>query len=80
MHRINFRLIMPPVERLRQILPFAAAVYLAFSVAQLQAVQPAFAGSHNGVSVASVLSGLKWHMLEIAKNEQAEMAFGYPGN
>ncbi|WP_309236199.1 hypothetical protein [Methylorubrum sp. DB1722] len=80
MHRSNLCLIMPPVERLRQILPFAAAVYLAFSVAQLQAVQPAYSTSHGGVSVASLLSGLKWHMLEIAKNEQAEMAFGYPGN
>lgn len=71
---------MPPAERLRQILPFAAAVYLAFSVAQLQAVQPAHASSHGGLTVASLVSGLKWHMLEMARNEQAEMAFGYPGN
>ncbi|MBB2964595.1 hypothetical protein [Methylobacterium sp. R2-1] len=71
---------MPPVERLRQILPFAVAVYLAGSVAQLQAIQPAFSAPHRGISVESLVSGIKWHMLEIAKNEQSEMSFGYPGN
>ncbi|MER2249403.1 hypothetical protein ABS772_05685 [Methylorubrum podarium] len=70
---------MPPVERLRQILPFAAAVYLAGSIAQLQAIQPSHTASR-GVSVASLVSGLKWHMLEMAKNEQAEISFGSPGN
>ncbi|CAO4177968.1 hypothetical protein [Methylorubrum populi] len=79
MHRSNHRQIMPPVERLRQILPFAVAVYLAGSVAQLQATQPSHAGSR-GISVDSLVSGLKWHMLEMAKNEQAEMTFASPGN
>lgn len=63
---------MPPAERLRQILPFAAAVYLAGSVAQLQAVQPRHTAL-GSVSVETLVSGLKWHMLEMAKNEQAEM-------
>ncbi len=71
---------MPPVERLRQILPFAAAVYLGFSVAQLQAVQPAYSSSHGGITVASLVSGLKWHMLEMARNEQAEMIFAASDN
>ena len=70
---------MPPAERLRQILPFAVAVYLAGSVAQLQAIQQSHAAPR-GVTVGSLVSGLKWHMLEMAKNEQAEMTFGYPGN
>jgi hypothetical protein len=70
---------MPPVERFRQILPFAAAVYLAGSVAQLQAIQPSHAAPR-GISVGALVSGLKWHMLEMAKNEQAEMTFASPGN
>ena len=67
---------MPPVERLRQILPLAAAVYLAASVAQFQPNHAA----PRGVTVEELVSGLKWHMLEMAKNEQAEISFGSPGN
>lgn len=70
---------MPPIERLRLILPFAAAIYLAGSVAQLQAIQPSHAAPR-GVSVEALVSGLKWHMFEMAKNEQAEMTFASPGN
>ncbi|AMB46703.1 hypothetical protein [Methylobacterium sp. AMS5] len=70
---------MPLAERLRQILPFAVAVYLAGSVGQLHATQSAFSVPR-GFSMESVASGIKWHMLEIAKNEQSEMAFGSPGN
>ncbi len=67
---------MPPVERLRQILPLAAAVYLAASVAQFQPNHAA----PRGVTVEELVSGLKWHMLEMAKNEQAEMALAASDN
>ncbi|MFY9294802.1 MAG: hypothetical protein WAP03_29580 [Methylorubrum rhodinum] len=70
---------MPPAERLRQILPFAMAVYLAASVAQFQAVRPSHVAPR-GVSIESLVAGLKWHMLEMAKNEQAGMTLGFPGN
>lgn len=70
---------MPPAERLRQILPFAAAVYLAASVAQIQANQPSHVAPRIPTGDALV-SGLKWHMLEMAKNEQAGMTLGFPGN
>lgn len=70
---------MPPAERLRQILPFAAAVYLAGSVAQLQAVQPRHTALRS-VSVEMLFSGIKWHMLEMAKNEQAEMTLTASAN
>lgn len=67
---------MPPVERLRQILPFAAAVYLAASVAQLQPNHAA----PRGPAVEELVSGLKWHMLEMARNEQAKMIFAASDN
>lgn len=70
---------MPPAERLRQILPFAAAVTLAAGVAQIQAIQPSHPAAR-GLTVEALVSGLEWHMLEMARNEQAEMAIGYPGN
>ncbi len=70
---------MPPAERLRQFLPLAMAFYLAASVAQLQVGQPSHAAPR-GVSIESLISGLKWHMLEMARNEQAGMTLGTPGN
>ncbi|MFF9385855.1 hypothetical protein ACF1A3_35905 [Streptomyces globisporus] len=68
---------MPPAERLRQFLPFAMAASLAASVAQFQAVQPSHAAPR-GVSIETLVAGLQWHMLEMARNEQAEMAVGTP--
>lgn len=70
---------MPPAERLRQILPFAMAVYLAASVAQIQARQPSHAAPRVP-TLEGLVSGLKWHMLEMAKNEQAGMTLGFPSN
>jgi hypothetical protein len=71
---------MSPTERLRQILPFAAALYLAASVAHLQAKQPAIPLPRDGVSVHRVLHAIKWHLIEMGKNEQAEAFIGFPGN
>lgn len=71
---------MHPTERLRQILPFAVALYLASSMAQLRATQPVLHVPHDGISIEDIVSGIKWHMLEVAKNEQAEMFAGFPGN
>lgn len=71
---------MSPVERLRQILPFAMALYLAGSVAQFQATRPTFPPTRLVVTAENIVSGLKWHMLQIARNEQAEMFIGFPGN
>lgn len=70
---------MPPAERLRQILPIAAAVYLAASVAQIQTNGPGHTAPRVP-TVEAVVSGLEWHMLEMAKNEQAGMSLGFPGN
>lgn len=70
---------MNDLTRLREILPFAAALYLATSIAQLQAVQPGDL-HRTGLSVATVVSGLKWHMLQIAGNERNEGLVFYPGN
>lgn len=70
---------MPPAERLRQLLPFAAAVYLAVSVAQIQANGPG-PTAPRVPTVETLVSGLEWHMLEVAKNEQAGMSLGFPGN
>ncbi|POR41298.1 hypothetical protein [Methylobacterium sp. V23] len=65
--------------RLREILPFAAALYLATSIAQLQATQ---AGDlhRTGQSIGSVVSSLKWHMLQVAGNERSEGLTLFPGN
>ena len=71
---------MPPVERLRQILPFAMALYLAGSVVQLQATQPGFHPTRVAIMAEDIVSGLKWHILQMAKNEQADMLVGFPGN
>lgn len=71
---------MHPAERLRQILPFVVAFYLAGSVAQLHATQPRLHLPRDGLSVADIASGIKWHMLEMARNEQSEMFAGSPGN
>ncbi|MCJ2131409.1 hypothetical protein [Methylobacterium sp. E-045] len=71
---------MHPTERLRQILPFAVALYLAGSIAQLQAARPMVHMPRDGVSLKNIVSGIKWHMLEMAKNEQAETFVGFTGN
>lgn len=71
---------MHPADRLRQILPFAVALYLAGSVAHLQATQSAFHGPRDGISAREIVSGIRWHMLEMAKNEQAEAFAAFPGN
>lgn len=62
--------------RLREILSFAAALYLATSIAQLQA------GSlhRTGLSIGPTVSALKWHMLQVAGNERSEGLTFFPGN
>ncbi|MCE4224347.1 hypothetical protein HCU64_11340 [Methylobacterium sp. C25] len=71
---------MPPHERLRQILPFAVALYLAASVANLQAKQSTIQLPRDGIALKNVVATIKWHLSEIAKNEQAETLIGFPGN
>ncbi|WP_336492670.1 hypothetical protein [Methylobacterium nigriterrae] len=41
-----------------------------------QPARPASAG----VSVGTVLAGLTWHMLQVARNEQSASLLFYPGN
>ncbi|GEP09072.1 hypothetical protein [Methylobacterium gnaphalii] len=71
---------MSPTERLRQILPFAAALYLAASVAHLQAKQPGIQLPREGLSLHRVVAGIKWHITETAKYERATGLFAFPGN
>ncbi|GLS43281.1 hypothetical protein [Methylobacterium brachythecii] len=71
---------MSPTERLRQILPFAAALYLAISVAHLQAKQPAVQLPRDGISLKRITASIKWHLIEMAKTEQAEALIAFPGN
>ncbi|TXN21547.1 hypothetical protein [Methylobacterium sp. WL9] len=71
---------MSPTERLRQILPLAVALYLAASVAHLQAKQIMVPLPHDGISLRKIVFGIKWHMIEMGKNEQAEFFIGWPGN
>ena len=65
--------------RLREILCFAAALYLATGIAQLQATQ---AGNlhRTGLSIGPTVSALKWHMLQVAGNERSEGLTFFPGN
>ncbi|WP_336492653.1 hypothetical protein [Methylobacterium nigriterrae] len=67
------------LSRLRAALPYAAALYLLTSIAQLQATQPAHV-SPGGLTADRVVRGLTWHMLQIARNEQGESLVFYPGN
>ena len=71
---------MDDLSRLRDILPFAVALYLLASTVQLQATQhtPQYVGS--SITVKEVLSRVKWHMLQVARNERNENLVFYPGN
>lgn len=71
---------MSDLERLRQVLPFAAALYLAGSAAQLQAIQPAPHVPRANLTLDRVVSSLKWHALEMAKNERSESLFNSTAN
>lgn len=71
---------MNDLDRLHQILPFAAALFLLTGTAQIQATQPAVQHAPSGFSVERVVAGAKWHMLQIAKNERNEALAFYPGN
>ncbi|MEA1833389.1 hypothetical protein U8607_14990 [Methylobacterium durans] len=70
---------MNDLDRLQKILPFAVALYLATSLAQLQATQATAPHAGSAVSVERVAASVKWHMLQIARNEQNE-ALVFPGN
>ena len=63
-------------ERARDILPILAALYALVMVGQIHAAP--FPAAPR-LEASRVTSGLKWHMLEMARNEQNEAIF-FPGN
>ena len=67
------------LERARDILPILAALYALVMVANMQAAQRPALPSGAGIAAERVVSGLKWHMLQIARNAQNE-ALLFPGN
>ncbi len=64
---------------LRGMLPVALMFYLLVGLAHWRAVRipPRV---RVGFSVAETLAGLRWHMLQIARNERNEAFPFYPGN
>ncbi|MHB2205623.1 hypothetical protein [Methylobacterium sp. CM6257] len=67
------------LERVRDILPVLAALYALVMVANMQAAPRPALSSGSGIAAERMVSGLKWHMLQIARNEQNE-AILFPGN
>ena len=67
------------LERARDILPILAALYAMVVVANTHAASHPPLPTGTGIDVARVVAGLKWHMLEVGRNEQNE-ALLFPGN
>lgn len=67
------------LERVRDVLPILAALYALVMVANLHAAPRPTLPAGMGIDAGRVVSGLKWHMLEIARNERNE-AILFPGN
>jgi predicted anti-sigma-YlaC factor YlaD len=67
------------LERVRNILPILAALYAMVMVANTHAAPRPMLPAASSIDAERVVSGLKWHMLEIARNEQNE-AILFPGN
>lgn len=67
------------LDRARDILPALAALYALLTVANMQAVPRPMLPTGAAVAAERVVSGLKWHMLQIARNERSE-AILFPGN
>lgn len=65
------------LDRVRDILPVAAALYAFLMVANFQAAQ--HPPHIPGLDAERLVSGLTWHMLQVARNEQSE-AILFPGN
>ncbi|TXM94772.1 hypothetical protein FV223_03385 [Methylobacterium sp. WL116] len=63
-------------ERARDVLPVLAALYALVMVSNIHAAPFPVAPT---LEASRVVSGLKWHMLEIARAEQNEAVF-FPGN
>ncbi|MCJ2061164.1 hypothetical protein MKK63_00285 [Methylobacterium sp. J-088] len=67
------------LERARDILPILAALYAMMMVANSHAPPRPTLPAATGIDADRVVAGLKWHMLEIARNERNE-ALLFPGN
>ncbi|MGC5779474.1 hypothetical protein [Methylobacterium sp. NFXW15] len=67
------------LERVRDILPILAALYAMVMVANIHAGPRLMLPASTGIDAERVVAGLKWHMLEIGRNEQNE-ALLFPGN
>jgi hypothetical protein len=67
------------LERVRDILPILAALYAMVMVAQIHPAHRPVLPAGMGLDAERVVAGLKWHMLEIGRNEQNE-AMLFPGN
>lgn len=67
------------LERVRDILPILAALYAMVLVANSHAAPRPMLPTGTGIDAERVVAGLKWHMLEIGRNEQNE-AMLFPGN
>lgn len=67
------------LERARDILPILAALYAMVVVANTHAASRPMLPTGAGIDVERVVAGLKWHMLEVGRNEQNE-ALLFPGN
>lgn len=69
---------MNDLDRIRDLFPLIAALLLMTSMAQVHAVR--LAAYHGpSFSLEAAAARVKWHMLEVARNERGE-AFLYPGN
>ncbi|MCJ2068878.1 hypothetical protein MKK75_08695 [Methylobacterium sp. J-030] len=71
--------VMNHLERARDILPILAALYAMVMIANIHAAARPVLPVSTGIAATRVVSGLKWHMLEIARNERNE-AILFPGN
>lgn len=69
---------MNDLDRIRDLFPLIAALLLMTSLAQMHAARPA-AYHGPGFNFEAAAARMKWHMLEVARNERGE-AFLYPGN
>ncbi|TXM99756.1 hypothetical protein FV242_24355 [Methylobacterium sp. WL64] len=69
---------MNDLDRIRDLFPLIAALLLVTSLVQAHAARPA-AYHGPGFSFEAAATRVKWHMLEVARNEHGE-AMLYPGN
>jgi hypothetical protein len=67
------------LERVRDVLPILAALYAMAVIANSHAASRPALPIGPGFDSERVVAGLKWHMLEIGRNEQNE-ALLFPGN